>query len=143
MPATIQFLLSGFLLSFSFVVNYVPITILAMSCIISFLEKTNFLKNIAYSALVVAISYSLIWISEGFFSLYFPISLAQVSAVIENTNFLIYLICLHAIGYSLLQSYLLFLITNATSPYMRALGICIASNVISVIAMLLLYYKVL
>lgn len=143
MPEMLQFLLSGFFLSFSFVVNYVPINILTMSLIVCFLERVSFLKSMGISSLVVIVAYSFIWLSEAIFSLYYPVSLAQVSKVVENTNLLIYLICLHAFGYCFAQSYLLKLIKNNGSSYARLLGIATASNVIAVTVLLVLYYKVL
>lgn len=142
MPETLQFFLSGFFLSFSFVVNYVPINILAMSCIMYAVERINFLKSASLSALVVIVSYSFVWLAEAFFSLYYPVSLAHVSTVIEHTHLLIYLICMHAIGYCFVQTCLLKVLNNRTS-YERLFGISMTSNMIAVAVLLVLYYKIL
>lgn len=142
MPETLQFLLSGFFLSFSFVVNYVPINILAMTCILYVVEHVSFLKSALLSTFIVIVSYSFIWFGEAFFSLYYPVSLAHVSSVVEHTHLLIYLICLHAVGYCGVQTYLL-KICNKHISYERVLGISMTSNVIAVAVLLILYYKIL
>lgn len=144
MPSLMQLILSGFILSFSFVVNYVPINILALAGILSLCERLPVIKSVMLSSFIVAISYACIWLLEGIVSLCCPVSLANVSAVVENNYLLLYLILFHAIGYSLVQSYLLLMVARLHSnSYQRWFGLCVSSNIIAVSALLILYYKVL
>ncbi|BDC34082.1 hypothetical protein Noda2021_00400 [Candidatus Dependentiae bacterium Noda2021] len=144
MPSLMQLILSGFILSFSFVVNYVPINILALAAILCLCERVPLMKSAMLSSFIVAISYACIWLLEGMISLCCPATLAHVSAVVENTYLLLYLIVFHAIGYSLVQSYLLFMVARFHSnSYQRWFGLCMSSNIIAVSALLILYYKVL